>query len=83
MKINWDRAIIVPIYDTAAFPTRQECPHCEGATGWDTRPRSGGDRMEPDDYYWDSCSCGDGEGYYFSPTARVIRRFTIRLGHEG
>jgi hypothetical protein len=79
MKINWDRIILVPFDEGATFPTVAECQNCEGAGGFDTRPRSGGDRMEPDDYYWDGCDNCDEQGYFFDPTAKAIRRYTIKL----
>lgn len=59
------------------FPSHAECWHCEGTGGTDTRPRSGGDRMEPDDYYWGGCDyCED--GVIYSATAKAIKRYVIR-----
>lgn len=72
-------AVLVPFDDTATFPTKVECDVCEGAGGFDDRPRSGGDRMEPDDYYWNGCDYCDEQGYFFDPTVKVICRYTIKL----
>ena len=65
--------------DEFGFPSNVECDICEGAGGFDERPRSGGDPMEPDDYYWNGCNhCGE-RGYFFNPTTKCIRRWKVNL----
>lgn len=82
MKINWDRATLVPIYDEARFPSHVVCDVCNGAGGFDSRPRHGGDRMEPDDYYWNGCDACDEQGEHFCATAKAVTRRRIKIGNH-
>ena len=63
------------------FPTHAECPRCEGKCGWDTRPRGGGDRMEPDDYYWWGCDDCDEQGVLYNPKCKVVKRYRVEVAH--
>lgn len=67
------------LYSDRNFSTKVECDICNGHGGHDTRPRGGGDRMEPDDYYWNGCDYCDEQGYFFNPKVKLIRRYKWKL----